>query len=174
MSAMPAWAMISVASGLRSTSAGQARGDRRQPAAAVDQDRHPPLGREREHGPEPLVGRIEALRARMELDPARARVEAARASSIGVSFEVEPDEGDQPALRARGEGERAVVGGPEGRVAIGLVEAEHEGARDAVARHQLLELRRSRRPSRRCRCRGGGGRRRSRRPSGTTLRASSS
>ena len=69
----------------------------------------------------------------MELDPARAEVEAARRLLDRALAEVEPDERDEPALRALGEGERAVVGRAEGRMPVGLVEAEHEGARDAGA-----------------------------------------
>ena len=51
--------------------------DRRQPAAAVNQDRHVALDREREDGVEPLVADRELLGAGMELDPAGAEVEAA-------------------------------------------------------------------------------------------------
>ena len=113
---------------------GKPVGDRGQAAAAVDQDRDAALGREREHGPEPLVGRVEALGARVELDPARAGVEAAGRLLERRLVQVEADEGDQPSLRAGGDGERPVVRGAEGRVAVGLVEAEDEGARDPVAR----------------------------------------
>ena len=52
-------------------------GDRRQAAATVDEDRHAPLGRDREDRCEPLVVEHELLRARVELDAARAEVEAA-------------------------------------------------------------------------------------------------
>ena len=52
-------------------------GDRRKPAAAVDEDRHRALDRELEDGLEPLVAQRERLRARVELDPARTEVEAA-------------------------------------------------------------------------------------------------
>ena len=51
--------------------------DRREAAAAVDQDRDAALGGEREDGSEPVVVQKERLRTRMELDPARAAVEAA-------------------------------------------------------------------------------------------------
>ena len=114
-SAIPAWAMISAASGLALDERGEPVGDRRQAAAAVDQDRHAPLLGEREHRPEPVVGRVEALRPRMELDPARARVEAARRLLDRRLVQVEPDERDQPAVRALGELERAVVRGAERR-----------------------------------------------------------
>ena len=114
-------------------------GDRRQPAAAVDQDRDAALLCELEHRREPVVGRVEPLRARMQLDPARARVEAALGLLDRRLVQVEPHERDQAALRALREGERAVVRGAEGGVAVGLVEAEHERARDPVLRHQLLE-----------------------------------
>ena len=49
MSAIPACAMISCTPAQRSTSACRSRRDRRQPAAAVDEDRHVALGRELEH-----------------------------------------------------------------------------------------------------------------------------
>ena len=84
-------------------------GDRRQAAAAVDQDRHPPLGRDREDGREPLVVQQEPLRARVELDPPRAEVEAALGLLDRALGQVEADERDEAALGARGELERAVV-----------------------------------------------------------------
>ena len=112
--------------------------DRRQAAAAVDQDRHAPLLGQREDRLEAVVGRVEALRPRMELDPARARVEAPDGLLDRRLVQVEPDEGDQPAVRALGELERPVVGRGEAGVAVGLVEAEHEGARDPVVGHHLL------------------------------------
>ena len=114
--------------------------DRRQAAAAVDQDRHAPLGGEREHRAQPLVGRAEALGPRVELDPARAGVEAADGLLERRLVQVEADERDQAAVRAGGEGERPVVRGAERRMAVGLVEAEHERARDAVRGHGRLEL----------------------------------
>jgi len=54
--------------------------------------------------------------------------------------EVEPHERDHPAPRALSEGERPVVRDPERRVPVGLVEAEHEAARDRVAVHEPLQL----------------------------------
>ena len=75
----------------------------------------------------------------MQLDPARARVEAALRLLDRRLVQVEPDERDQPPVRPRGEGERAVVRGRERRVAVGLVEAEHERPRDPVPRHDGLE-----------------------------------
>ena len=56
------------------------------------------------------------------------------------TYEREPHEGDEPTLRACGELERAVVAGAEAGVPVGLVEAEHEGARDPVAVHDADEL----------------------------------
>ena len=64
----------------------------------MDQDRHAPLGGELEHRPEPLVGRAEPLRARMELDPAGAGVEAAPRLLDRRLVEVEADERDEPSL----------------------------------------------------------------------------
>ena len=88
-------------------------GDRRQAAAGVDQDRDAALGGEREDGGEPLVVEQELLRARMELDPAGAEVEAAVRLLDRPLVEREPHERDQPALGARGELERPVVARPE-------------------------------------------------------------
>ena len=118
----------------------QAVCDRRQSSAAVDQDRHPALRREREDRAEPLVGRREALGAGVQLDPACAGIEAARCLLERRLVQIEPDERDQPSLAALGEGKRPVVRGAEARVPVGLVEAEHERARDPVLGHQRLEL----------------------------------
>ena len=143
------------------------RRDRRQAAAGVDEDRDAALGREREDGREPLVVEQELLGARMELDPAGAEVEAAARLLDRPLVEREPHERDEAALRARGELERPVVAGAEAGMPVGLVEAEHEGARDAVAVHARRRAPRSGRPSRRCPCRGVCGRRRCRgRPGG--------
>ena len=118
----------------------QVVGDRRQAAPAVDEDRHPALRSEREHRRQPLVVEQELLGARMELDAAGAEVEAAGRLLDRLLVEREPDEGDHAAARALGERERAVVAGPEARMPVGLVEAEHEAARHAVPVHALLEL----------------------------------
>ena len=115
-------------------------GDRRQPAPGVDQDRDVPLGGEREHRREPLVVEQELLRPRVQLDPARAEVEAARRLLHRPLVEREPHERDQPALRARGELERPVVAGLEAGMTVGLVEAEHERPGDAVGVEQPDEL----------------------------------
>ena len=152
----------------------QAVGDRRQAAAAVDQDRHAVLGGDLEDRREPLVAGGELLGARVQLDAARAGSEAAARLLERRLVQVEPQERDQPPVRALGERERPVVRGAERRVPVGLVEAEHEGARDAVAAPSAARAGRSRRPCRRCRARGAGGRRRCRRPSGSRRRSSSS
>ncbi len=104
--------------------------DRRQAAAGVDEDRDAALGREREDGREPLVVEQELLGARMELDPARAEVEAAARLLDRPLVEREPHERDEAAVRARRELERPVVTGLEAGMPVGLVEAEHEGPRD--------------------------------------------
>ena len=54
--------------------------------------------------------------------------------------EIEPHEGDEPALRPRGVLERAVVRLAEGGMTVGLVHAEHEAARDPVAVVDPLEV----------------------------------
>ena len=79
----------------------------------------------------------------MQLDSACARIDAARGLGDRVLGQVEPDERDEASLRALRKGQRAVVCGAEGRVPVGLVEAEHERARDSVsllARDQLVEV----------------------------------
>ena len=73
----------------------QVVGDRRQPTAAVDQNRDRALRRQLEDGREPLVVQQEALGTRVELDSARACVEAARCFLDRRLGEVEPDERDQ-------------------------------------------------------------------------------
>ena len=87
----------------------QVLGDRRETTAAVDEDRHRALDREREDRREPLVVQGERLRAWMELDPLSAEVEAAPRLLEWAAREVEADERDEPALRALGVRERPVV-----------------------------------------------------------------
>ena len=129
-SAMPPCAMISCALGVGLDEAREVVGDRRQPAAAVDQDRNAALGGELEDRRQPLVVQEEALRARMELDPAGAEIEAAHRLLDRLLAQVEPDEGDEPSVRALRELERAVVRRAESRMPVRLVHAEHEAARD--------------------------------------------
>ena len=118
----------------------QVVGDRRQAPAAVDQDRHAAVGGELEDRRQPLVVQQELLGTRVELDPARAEVETARRLLDRLLGEIEPHERDQAPARALGVGKRAVVGGAEGRVAVDLVHAEHEAARDPVGLVDPLEV----------------------------------
>ena len=108
-------------------------GDRRQPAAAVDQDGHAPLGCELEHGRKPLVVEQEALGPRMQLDPACAEIEAAPRLLDGARGEVEAREGDEEPVRTLRGRERPVVRGSESGLPVGLVHAERERPADAVA-----------------------------------------
>jgi hypothetical protein len=85
-----------------------------------------PLVRERDHVVHARVGQREALRARVQLDAARARVQAAGRLRGGPAARVHAAEGGQPATRARGGGQRGVVGVP---VAVRLVHGEHHAAR---------------------------------------------
>ena len=118
----------------------QAGGDRRQPAPAVDQDRHAPLGRDREHGREPLVVEQEALRSRMELDPARAELEAPARLLDRALGQVEPDEREQPAVRPSRPRRACGRSAPGTRVPVGLVHAEHVRPGDAVGVHDPEQL----------------------------------
>jgi hypothetical protein len=108
-------------------------GDRRQAASAVDENRDAPLGRERKDRSQPLVVEEKALGSGVQLDSARATVEAARRLLDGPLGEIEADERNQDSaglLRCR---QRAVVRSPEGGLAVGFVQAEGEGALDPVA-----------------------------------------
>ena len=78
----------------------QVLGDRRQPAAAVDQDRHGALDREREDRPERSSSRANACDRGCELDPACAEVEDARRLLERPLGEVEPHERDETAAGA--------------------------------------------------------------------------
>ena len=141
MSAMPAWAMISVASGFalderararRRSAAGRGRRGSGSARAARRRARRPAPSRSSVASKRcargcSLIPRAPASRQRV-------------ASSIGVSFRSRRTNGIRRPLRALGERERAVVRGAEGGMAVGLVEAEHERARDPVLGHQLLEL----------------------------------
>ena len=82
----------------------------------------------------------ELLCARVQLDAARAAIEAALGLGDRLLGEVEPDERDHPAVRAGGQVERPVVAGAEPRVAVGLVQAEDVAARDPVPVQDRLEL----------------------------------
>ena len=114
--------------------------DRRQTAAAMDQDRYVAFGGELEHRREPLVGEQELLRPRMELDAARAAVHAACCLLDRFLVHVEANERNEPAVAPGGELECAVVAGAEARMAIGLVEAEHEGPGNPVLLHPALKV----------------------------------
>jgi hypothetical protein len=114
--------------------------DRRQTSPPVDQDRDAPLGRELEDRRQPLVVEQEPLGARVQLDPPRAEIDAAPCLLDWLLRKVEPRERDQPPFRPPRVLECAVVRRAEGRVPVGLVEAEHEAARDAVAVVDALEL----------------------------------
>ena len=77
MSAMPACATMSCTPSFRRTRVSRSSAIGGKPAAAVDEDRHRSLDGEREDRLQPLVVEGERLRARMQLDPARAEIEAA-------------------------------------------------------------------------------------------------
>src|SRR5438093_12278228 len=76
----------------------------------------------------------------MELDPAPTEVEHARRLADRILGEVEPDEGDHLPFRSLREGERPVVARAKAGMPVGLVEAEHEAAGDAVLLHAALQV----------------------------------
>ena len=88
-----------------------------------------------EHGQAPLVGQgedrleqrvvdAERLRARMQLDAARAPVETAHGLAERILVEAQPHEREQPVGHLGGPFEHAVVRGAIRRLAIRLVERE--------------------------------------------------
>ena len=125
--------------GVRVDEALESGSDRRQTTTGVDEDRHAALGGQGEDGREPFVVEEELLGAGVELDAARAEVEAAAGLLDGAFAEVEAHERDEASLRAGGELQRPVVARSKAGVPIWLVEAEHEGPRDAEALLDLLE-----------------------------------
>ena len=119
----------------------QVIGDRRQTAAGVDQDRHAPLCGQPEHRVEPALAEVELLRPGVQLDAARAPVEAALGLGDRLRGEVEPAERDERPVGCPRPFEDAVVGHPVGREAVRVVQRKCERALDAVGRHggeQLL------------------------------------
>ena len=76
---------------------GELARDRRQAAAAVDQDRDAALRGQSEDRRQALVVQEEALRAGVQLDPASAEIEAADGLLDWMLTEVETDERDQGA-----------------------------------------------------------------------------
>jgi len=107
---------------------GELTGDRRQTAAAVDQDRNATLRGQSEDRREALVVQEEALRSGVELDPASAEIEAAGGLLDRLLGQVEADERDQLAAGALCIRERSVVRRPKRRMPVRFVEAEHEAA----------------------------------------------
>ena len=106
----------------------------------MDEDRHAALGGQREDGREPFVVEEELLGTWVELDAARAEVEAAARLLDRAFAEVEAHERDEASLRAGGELQRPVVARSKAGVPIWLVEAEHGGPRDPVPVHPAEEL----------------------------------
>ena len=106
----------------------------------MDEDRHAPLGCKLEYRAQAVVARVELLGPGMELDPARAEVEAAGRLLDRLLVQIEPDEGNDAALRAGRKCQRAVVCRTERRVPVGLVEAEHEAARHPIPVHQVDQV----------------------------------
>ena len=91
------------------------------------------LDGEREDRLQAVVPDRELLRAGMELDPARAEVEAADRLLERAGVEVEAHERDEAArpIAAAAASVRSFADA-ERRLAVGLVEAERERAREAV------------------------------------------
>ncbi len=104
------WARISTTCGVAQRQIGQPLRDRRQPATSVDQDRHAGLLGDREDALELVSVERERLSARVQLDPACPRRQAALGLGDGLVEGVQPAEGDQPALALPRPGEHAVVG----------------------------------------------------------------
>ena len=139
-SAIPQWAMISCTPSKRSTRC-------RRPSAIGGRPRPPwiRIGTRRSQASSKTGASRSSFSRNFcargcSLIPRAPASRQRRASSIGPFCEVEPDERHEPALGARRVVERAVVRGAEAGMPVGLVEAEHERARDAVALLPLEEL----------------------------------
>ena len=104
--------------------------ERRDAAPRVDQHRHAALVRERDEVAHGGLGEVEALRARVQLDAARAGVQAAGGLGHRAVARVDAAEGDEPPVGRRGGRHHDVVGR---RVAVGLVHREHDAARAGAA-----------------------------------------
>ena len=111
----------------------------RDTTPGVDQHRHRALVGERDEVPHDRLVEPEPLGPRVELDAARARVEAApRLVHRSGRVRVDPGEGHEPPVGRRDGREHHVVGG---RVAVGLVHREDGGARAGVLEHREQLLR---------------------------------
>ena len=113
-------------------------GERRQSPPGMDQDRDPRVFGEREDGPHLRTVEDEVLRARMQLDPARAGGQAAFALVDRIFGGVQAAERGEPAVAFRGPCDDAVVGDAIG----GLC------ARDRAAGTRTRAARRRRRAGR--------------------------
>ena len=139
-STIPACAMISAG--------GQCRSSRRASESAIGGSPRPPwmrMGTRRsaasaKTGSSRGSSGKEALRPRVELDAPRAEIEASGRLLDRRLVEVEPHEREELAGRCGGVRERPVVRRREGRVVVGLVEAEHERPRDPVRTLDRQEL----------------------------------
>lgn len=73
----------------------------RNPAPGVEEHDRVVLGRQGHERVDRRMGEAEAVRARMELDPRRARIETpTRLEHAVVRVRVDPDEGGQPPRRS--------------------------------------------------------------------------
>ena len=113
------------ASGKRPASATASRARVGIPRPAWISDRQPPLVREGEQRLDLRVRELEALGARVELDPTRAGVDAAPRLGHRVLLRVDPAEGIEPAVRRLGLAEDAVV---RIRISVGLVHRHDDAA----------------------------------------------
>ena len=102
------------------------QGERRDAPPRVDQDREPALVCEGEDLVHRGLGEVEPLSAGMQLDPARARVDAAtRLDHRGLPG-IEPAERHQAPTGGFGFGQHPIV---RGRITVGLVHRHHDPPR---------------------------------------------
>ena len=174
MSAIPACATMSWTPSLRRTRASRSSaigGRPRPPWMRIGTDRSTASAKT---GCSRSSLRANACARGCSLIPRAPRSRQRRASSSGCVGEIEADERDELPCRALGVGERPVVRDGERRLAVVLVEAEHERAARSRSGRASTSARRSSRPSRRCRSRDACGRRRGRRSRGARGGARSS
>ena len=120
-SLMPAWARMMRAPGIGLGEAHRVRPQGRDAAPGVDEDRQPVLAGQRRQLGHPRMPEREALRARMQLEPARARGQAATRLAQRVGLGIQPAQRHEPPAGLGGGRDHGVVGG---RVAVGLLHRE--------------------------------------------------
>ena len=102
--------------------------ERRQSPTGVNQDRHPSVFCEREYGAHLRAVEYEVLRARMQLDAACSRRQAAFTLEDRIFGGIQATKGREPALAFRGPRDDPIVRNAVGGSALGVVQRKHARA----------------------------------------------